>query len=56
MNKFHVAVNMTPHPAKRDKGGEDAATITNSFIALADGVGGWSESGIDPAEYSRKLC
>lgn len=49
-----IAVN--PHPAKRDKGGEDAATITESFIALADGVGGWAESGIDPAKYSRQLC
>ena len=47
---------MNPHPAKRDKGGEDAATVTESFIALADGVGGWAESGIDPAKYSRLLC
>ena len=47
---------MKQHPAKRDKGGEDAATVTESFIALADGVGGWAESGIDPAKYSRLLC
>ena len=42
-NKFHVGVTMNPHPAKRDKGGEDAATVTETFIALADGVGGWAE-------------
>ena len=47
---------MNPHPAKRDKGGEDAATYNESFIALADGVGGWADSGVDPANYSRQLC
>ena len=56
LNKFHVGVTLNPHPEKRDKGGEDAATVTESFIALADGVGGWAESGIDPAKYSRQLC
>ena len=55
-NRFHAGIAMNPHPAKRDKGGEDAATITESFIALADGVGGWAESGVDPAKYSRALC
>ena len=55
-NKFHVGVTINPHPAKRDKGGEDAATVTENFIALADGVGGWADSGVDPANYSRTLC
>lgn len=26
------------------------------MIAVADGVGGWAESGIDPAIFSKKLC
>ena len=26
------------------------------MVAIADGVGGWAESGIDPANYSRRLC
>mmetsp|Transcript_14143 Transcript_14143/g.10197 ORF Transcript_14143/g.10197 Transcript_14143/m.10197 type:complete len:105 (+) Transcript_14143:212-526(+) len=26
------------------------------MLAVADGVGGWAESGIDPAQYSRRLC
>ena len=56
INKFHVGVSMNPHEAKREKGGEDAATVTQQFIALADGVGGWAESGVDPAKYSRQLC
>lgn len=27
-----------------------------SIIAIADGVGGWNDVGIDPAKYSRELC
>merc|ERR1719246_406886 len=30
--------------------------MNESFIAMADGVGGWIESGVDPAKYSRQLC
>jgi len=26
------------------------------MLAVADGVGGWAESGVDPAVYSKKLC
>jgi len=26
------------------------------MLAVADGVGGWAESGVDPAIYSKKLC
>jgi protein phosphatase PTC7 len=47
---------MNPHFEKRHKGGEDAATLSMNLIAVADGVGGWAQSGIDPANYSRKLC
>lgn len=55
-NRLHSGIALNPHPAKRHKGGEDAATVTETFIAVADGVGGWAESGIDPAKYSRTLC
>ena len=41
---------------KRAKGGEDAAVLTERIIGVADGVGGWSEQGVDPAIYSRTLC
>lgn len=27
-----------------------------SILAVADGVGGWNDVGIDPAKYSRELC
>jgi len=26
------------------------------LLAVADGVGGWNERGIDPALFSRELC
>lgn len=45
-----------PHPAKVDKGGEDAHFVLgSSAIGVADGVGGWCKSGVDPGEYSRQL-
>lgn len=47
---------MIPHRDKRAKGGEDASAVTDTMVAVADGVGGWAESGIDPALYSRALC
>lgn len=25
-------------------------------MAIADGVGGWAESGVDPAIFARRLC
>ena len=30
--------------------------IILSILAVADGVGGWNEAGIDPAKYSKELC
>ena len=56
MNKFFSGVFLQPHPAKVKKGGEDAALVTDNILAVADGVGGWADSGIDPAKYSRQLC
>ena len=49
-----------PHPAKADKGGEDAcfATVRDdgaAIIGVADDVGGWAELGVDPARFSRLL-
>jgi len=41
---------------KRHKGGEDAACMTENMLCVADGVGGWISSGIDPARYSKQLC
>ena len=46
-----------PHPEKVATGGEDAYFIATNNLAMgiADGVGGWRESGVDPGEYSRSL-
>lgn len=48
---------MIPHPAKADRGGEDAYFVCESgrCMGVADGVGGWAEIGIDPGLYSREL-
>lgn len=30
--------------------------MSDTLIAVADGVGGWNDVGIDPALFSRELC
>jgi protein phosphatase PTC7 len=30
--------------------------MNDNMLSVADGVGGWAESGIDPAIYSKRLC
>jgi hypothetical protein len=55
-NQFKAGVHLNPHYAKRHKGGEDAACLCPTMLCVADGVGGWAESGIDPAIYSKRLC
>jgi protein phosphatase PTC7 len=56
VNTFNAGVWFQPHFQKVKKGGEDAASLSSNVIAVADGVGGWAESGIDPAVFSKKLC
>jgi hypothetical protein len=37
-------------------GGEDAhfvSTVGGGALGVADGVSGWAEDGVDPADYSR---
>jgi protein phosphatase PTC7 len=44
-----------PHPDKASYGGEDAffvSSVGGGALGVADGVGGWAESGVNPAEYS----
>jgi len=47
---------------KRPASGQDAfffsniGNSTNVAFGVADGVGGWSDSGIDPAHFSHGLC
>ncbi|KAL4189596.1 hypothetical protein AMTRI_Chr08g207950 [Amborella trichopoda] len=53
-----VGTHLIPHPAKVDKGGEDAFFVSNhngGVIAVADGVSGWAERNINPAVFSQEL-
>ncbi len=52
-----VCFHMIPHPEKAAKGGEDACFIADNkcVLGIADGVGGWAESGVDPAVYAREI-
>ena len=53
-----------PLPGKKNIKGEDAyfcapkyyIVLNNRILVVADGVGGWNESGIDPSKYSNSLC
>jgi len=54
--KLKQAVCYLPHPDKVHYGGEDAHFISDVYggaLGVADGVGGWQESGVNPADYSR---
>lgn len=53
---FNHAHYIVPHPEKAHKGGEDAVYTSDNVLLVADGVGGWAESGVDPALYSKKLA
>jgi len=55
--RLSVGVSIIPHPAKREKGGEDAYFVSDDLriLGVADGVGGWGDLGVDPALYSRML-
>ncbi|KAK9706681.1 hypothetical protein RND81_07G144300 [Saponaria officinalis] len=53
-----VGAHIIPHPAKIERGGEDAFFISGhngGAIAVADGVSGWAEQNVDPALFAREL-
>jgi len=53
---FDISVQVIPHPDKVSSGGEDAYFIYERFgFGVADGVGGWSDGGVNPADYSRHI-
>ena len=53
--QFKLATGDRPAPEKAHRGGEDANYSDPFVIAVADGVGGWNNQGVDPSKYSRKL-
>jgi len=54
---FKSSTSCIPHPSKVAKGGEDAHFISDdsTAVGIADGVGGWTDLGIDPSLFSRSL-
>jgi len=45
------------HTSKKGKkGGEDCYFFSEKILVIADGVGGWNQLGVDPAEFSREMC
>lgn len=55
---FSVGSAVIPHPAKAEKGGEDAFFVSNyngGILGVADGVSGWAEENVDPALFAREL-
>jgi hypothetical protein len=53
---FKCGVSSIPHDDKKFKGGEDAWTTCDKMIAVADGVGGWANRGVDPGLFAKQLC
>ena len=53
--KLQFGVADIPHPDKASRGGEDAYFICDRALGVADGVGGWAESGVNPKDYSQGL-
>lgn len=51
--KFKGGVHVRPHDDKVYKGGEDAWCANETLIAVADGVGGWADKGVDPGLFSK---
>ncbi|EFX03851.1 5-azacytidine resistance protein azr1 [Grosmannia clavigera kw1407] len=49
-------------PGSRPESGQDAFFVSNVgdsgavALGIADGVGGWMDSGVDPADFSHGLC
>ena len=54
---FETSSSYLPHPDKVDTNGEDAHMVSacGRVIAVADGVGGWRDLGVDAGEFSREL-
>lgn len=49
------SVRALPHPEKLHRGGEDAFISDDFIISVADGVGGYASSGVNPAVFTRRV-
>uniref|UniRef100_A0A7R9ZSY9 Protein phosphatase n=1 Tax=Craspedostauros australis TaxID=1486917 RepID=A0A7R9ZSY9_9STRA len=52
---FRHKTVLIPHDDKKFRGGEDAASTSDTMLVVADGVGGWARHGVNPGLFSRKL-
>ena len=52
---FQSKTVIIPHDDKLHRGGEDSADSSDQVLAVADGVGGWANKGINPGLFSAKL-
>ena len=52
---FQSKTVIIPHDEKKHRGGEDAADSNDYVLAVADGVGGWANRGVNPGLYSAEL-
>ena len=52
---FQSNTILIPHDDKIHRQGEDSAHTCSTLIAVADGVGGWAEHGINPGLFSKAL-
>mmetsp|Transcript_13765 Transcript_13765/g.25222 ORF Transcript_13765/g.25222 Transcript_13765/m.25222 type:complete len:347 (-) Transcript_13765:55-1095(-) len=54
---FAFASACKPHPDKVQRGGEDSyfACSETGCFGIADGVGGWSDTGLDPGAFARNF-
>ena len=52
---FHAAYANIPEKSKAHRGGEDAWILEDHLLAVADGVGGWNNKGVDPGIFAREI-
>ena len=52
---FQSKTVIIPHDDKRHRGGEDSASSNDHVLAVADGVGGWANKGVNPGLFSTEL-
>lgn len=55
--RLEFAAACAPHPDKVKRGGEDGyfACPSSRSFGIADGVGGWADTGVDPGAFARYL-
>ena len=52
---FEHKTVIIPGDDKKHRGGEDSADANETLLVVADGVGGWAMSGVNPGLFSKKL-